>query len=175
MDERPKKRGTAAIGLILAIGALVALIWVSAGPRRGTHVTRYTLGSSTLHTSGAVHGDWTMPVVALSTSKAQSDGRRGFSARWIGGDACATCELVVVGQYDPGTGVFNTQSVQIHLPKRPYVFWARQGECAVTVQRVDDTAALGQLSCTHIPTLVEGSSLAIDATGHFDLEGAEQQ
>jgi len=116
-----------------------------------------------------------MPVVALSWSKAQTDGRRGFNARWIGGQACATCELVVVGQYDPGTGVFDTQSVQIHVPERPFFFWARRGECAITAQRVDDTAAQGQLSCTHVPTLVEGSSLAIDETGKFELEGDQQQ
>jgi hypothetical protein len=175
VDERPKHRGTAAIGLVLAVGALAGVIWVSAGPRRGTHVTLYTSGSSSLHVSGAVRGDWTMPVVALSLSRAERDGRRGLNARWIGAAACPTCELVVVGQYDPGTGMFNTESVQIHIPERPYVFWARQDECAVTVERVDDTAAQGELSCIHVPTLVEGSRLAIDATGQFDLGGAQQQ
>jgi hypothetical protein len=176
MDERPPHRGTAAIGLILAVVAVLGtVIWLAAGPRRGTHITLYTSGSSILHVSGAVRGSWKMPVVSRSWSKAETDGTRGLNGRWIGGGACGTCELKVIGDYDPGTGIFITVSVEIHVPERPYIFWARQGECAVTVQRVDDSAAQGQLACRQIPTLVEGSNLAIDATGRFDLEGAQQQ
>ena len=66
-------------------------------------------------------------------------------------------------------------AVEIHVPKRPYIFWAREGECTVTVQRVDDAAADGELTCTGVPTLVEGSPLKIDATGRFDLGDAQQQ
>jgi hypothetical protein len=176
VDERPRHRGTAAVGVTLAIVVVLgAVIWLAAAPRRGTHVTLYTEGSSTVHVTGAVRGSWTMPAVGRSTSKAMTDGTRGLNARWIGNDACPSCELVVSGRYDPGTGSFTTQTVEIHVPKRPYIFWARAGECTVTVQRVDDAAAEGHLSCSSVPTLVEGSSLAIDATGTFDLGGAEQQ
>jgi hypothetical protein len=176
VDERPRRRGTAAIGVVVAVVVVLgAVIWLAAGPRRGTHVTLYTSGTSTVTVSGAVRGSWTMPAVGRSTSKAMSDGTRGLTARWIGSAKCPTCELVVSGMYDPGTATFTTQAVQIHVPKRPYVFWARAGECTVTVQRVDDSAADGTLSCRRVPTLVEGSRLAIDATGRFQLGNAEQE
>ena len=176
VDERPRRRGTAAIGVFLAVVVVLgAVIWLAAGPRRGTHITLYTSGSSVLHVSGAVRGSWAMPVVSRSWSNAETDGRRGLTGRWIGGDACATCELKVIGDYDPRTGSFTTSAVEIHIPERPYVFWARRGECTVTVRRVDDAAAEGELSCSHVPTVVEGSSLAIDATGQFDLGDGQQQ
>ena len=170
MEERRRgPLGTYLGALAAGVGLVGLLIWVSAGPDREQATYRYWQGVAHVSIHGSVERELDLPLVVSAWTRLRNDETWFVNARWNGDASCPICELRLIGDYDDTTHVLIRESVEVRVHEEPYAFYARRGECTVTLGVLDSNEVRGTIECVGAPTIEIGDRRTIDLSGSFDL------